>query len=239
MRNINSMVTEALPAPALQQSPETTDAERLLQALYDLLHSDSTTQSLHRSVALLDGDTQSFSPIANHLIANGTAKPMWITEWIKIDRRTDRAIGQAAMMSNEYGIDYSPVQFILEDAMLMTSLERLVGDPTDILTMTARAGKELILRTAPELRPDLLVSSETVDRYYHSLITASNIINPRDNDQQFTKEAPVFIAWAKDHEDHTGLLDAATRTRSLNQTAIEQFMLMTKATQPALRNGLL
>jgi hypothetical protein len=233
------MVTEALPASAPKKSLEITDAERLLQTLSVMVNSRSSVQSLHRNIALLDGDTQSFSPLANQLLANGTVSPLWITEWAKIEQRIDRAIKQAAGMSASYGFDYSSVNFILEDAMLMTSLERLVGDPTDILTMTARAGKECVLRTAAELRPNLLASSETVDRYYHSLITAAMIISPRDNDQQFTKEAPAFIAWAKNHEDNAILLDAATRTQSLNQKTIGQFMLMTQATQPALRDGLL
>jgi len=196
-------------------------------------------EDLRSNITLLDGDNQSFSPIANRMLANGTVSPKWIAHWVYSQPKIHNVIKGAAKTSTDLGIDYNATDLILDDAMLITSLEQLGYSYEDALTAHTQAGHALILDSAPELRPELLASSDTITRYCHSLTTTISIVHPRDEWQRFLKEAPAFIAWAKDHDEITVLIEAATKARSLNRAAIESLMPMISSTQSALRTGLL
>ena len=231
---MNQSIVPILPLP---ETTPLTDAEHLVQTLTS--YACNLTHDLRSNIAFLDGYDQNFSKVANQLIVNGTAGPKWIAHWVYSVPKTYNTVKNAARMSADFGIDYTATEVVLEDAMLLTSLGKLGHINGAVTTDYTKAGHALLLQTAPQLRPDLLASIDTVDRYYHSLITATSIINPRDEYQQFEEEAPAFIAWAKDHEDITLLLEAATRTQCLNRTTIESFMPLIRSTQPALRDGLI
>ena len=213
------------------------DAKQLFRTLKN--SRPDRVSSLRENIAALDSDDRNFSSIANQLITNGTADPKWIIHWVYSSGKTYNAIREAKRKNFDYGIDYTGTNFILEDAMLLTALDRIGYDDDDETTWLTQAGHGLLLETAPELRPHLFASINTVDKYYSALTTAIQIINPRDEHQRFREESPTFIAWEKDNEDPALILEAATRAHSLNRATIEAFMPMVRSTHSAVRGGLL
>lgn len=226
----------------MKDDPVTLTApEALLQKLAYPTDLPADTERMRSNINLLD-ESGSFSTTANTLLAKGTATPESLALWVSSDYRTRRAIARAAHFRSSCGIKYNAAQYVLEDATLLSSMDRfgLISNDnhTDPLTQ-ARDGKELLFKTAPDLRPDLLASSDTLDRYYHPLNVAAQTISPLKNVRKFRKEAPAFIAWAMEYENLPTLLAAALKAGSLKRGTIEEYMLMVKETEPALRSGLL
>lgn len=196
-------------------------------------------RSLRENIAALDNDDRNFSSLANQLITNGTADPKWIINWVYSSGKTHNAIREAKRKSSNYSIDYTSTNFILEDAMLLTALDRLGYGDDDTTTWFTQYGQGMLLEEAPELRPHLLASVDTVYRYYGALTTAIHIVHPRDEYPRFREQAPAFIAWVKHHDEPTLILEAAIRAQSLNRSTIEAFMPMVRSTPSVVQDGLL
>lgn len=215
----------------------TSAPELLFEALKD--HCYGYPEELRENIANLDRDNPSFSATANHMLAHGTTTPKPISHWAYSKPKTNSMIRHAQKKSSDYGVPYTATEFLLEDAMIVTALEGIGYHRDDPTVHYTQVGHEIILETKPDLRPDLIGPVDAITNYCHALMTATSVINPRTNWEDFKDEAPGFLTWAKDHEDTKTIMQVALHIEKLDRASIENIMPMFTSTQAALRTGVL
>jgi hypothetical protein len=149
-----------------------------------------------------------------------------------------KAFKEAQSIREDCRITYTAAEYVIEEAMLKTSLSRHEGTDAKVVSAT-REAKEIMIRIDPGLRPDILSSGDTIDRFYHPLKVAALVFYGPDTSDDFADKAPAFLKWAKDYDDMPALLTAALQANSLDPVDLEELLHQIKETEPALRSGLL
>lgn len=194
--------------------------------------------SMRSNIERLDGTDASFSATASQLLAKGNITPDAMTIWVRVGHMTTKAFREAQSIREDCRITYTAAQYVIEEAILKTSLSRLEGTDANAVSAT-REAKGIMLRIAPDLRPGILASSDTIDRFYHPLKVAAQVLYVPGSRDNFADNAPAFLKWAKDYDDMPALLTAALKANSLAPTALEGLLYQIKETEPALRCGVL
>jgi hypothetical protein len=219
-----------------------TPVRRLLVKLATTRHLTipGDTTRMARSIAAFDAIDQSFSATAERLLDSGDSTiEKILVLWLDSSHRINNAISEADDIRDLSGLDYNAARFVLEDAILHSSVDRLNVPAT---AASAREGHWFMLASTASPCTTLLTdSTDDVDRYCHPLAVASHLLNVKDQErrQQFVDEAPAFIAWAAGQADLKATLRAALRTGSTNPATITSFMELHKEAPIPLHSGLL
>lgn len=164
--------------------------------------------------------------------------------WISDDKGVPAAHNSSDDFNESLGTNFNAASYILDEVNRRTSNERLMIISPDGDLIRAREmsylGDKLILENQASLRPDLLDASKyEIDRYYHPMMVASVVADPKKAEDRFVAEAPGFITWAAAQEDMIPLLSLALKLNSIDPETLEAIKGMRSVTAVPLYDGLL
>lgn len=167
-----------------------------------------------------------------------------LRSWVSDDHNTPSAYKSAVGLNMKYGTSYNEARYILEDTIRAKSAAGIFVSSGKIPKFRTRGKKLvadiLVIKDCSEIRPDLLdASDDETDRYFHPLIVAAHIFDPRENEDRFVHRARTFITWAASQEDMPEALSSALQANSIDPHAIRAIIGMRAKTAVPLYDGLL